>query len=137
MRSAIEVSHTNKRKMNIFKNQNDNWSHFLVPLSGPTFWSHRPTFRGDLVKIGRESKWEEKSILNGVRSDFLSLRRQAPYALGRGGYMLISGKITFIKVQNDDWSHSFVPLFGPTLLLKPTFSRKTYFCVNFGGVLVG
>ena len=137
MRSAIEALPLIETKMNIFKNQNDNWSHFLVPLSGPTFWSHRPTFRGDLVKIGRESKWEEKRIPNGIRTDLLSLRRQAPCALGRSGYMFNSGKITFLKDQNDDWSHSFVPLFGPTLLLKSTFSRKACFCVNFGGVLVG
>ena len=81
--------------------------------------------------------WKKESAQSRIRSDFLSLRRQASYALGRGAYMLSGGKITFLKQQNDDWSHSFVPLFGPTLLLKPTFSRKTYFCVNFGGVLVG
>ena len=57
--SATEAFHICERKINIFKDQNDNWSHFLVPLFGPTSWSHRPTFRGDLVKIGRESKCEK------------------------------------------------------------------------------
>ena len=59
--SATEAAHINKRKIDIYKDQNDDWSHFLVPRFGPTVCSHRPTFRGDLVKIGRESKFEENS----------------------------------------------------------------------------
>ena len=61
---------------------------------GPTFWSHSPTFRGDLVKTGRESKCEENNTLIGNRSDVLPIRRQALYALGRSGFMLSEGKIT-------------------------------------------
>ena len=56
-RTANETYYTKYMKINKFKHQSDDWSHFLVPLFDPTFWSHRPTFRGDLVKIGRESKW--------------------------------------------------------------------------------
>ena len=107
---------------------------------GPTFWSHfwshRPTFRGDLVKIGRESKCEENSAPIGYRSDVLSLGRQALYALGYGGFMLYESKITRFKHQNDDWSHFSVPLFGPTFLFQATFSKKADMCLNFGGALV-
>ena len=86
------------------------WSHVLVPRFGPTFC-------GDLVKIGREWKRETKSVQSRIRSDVLSVRRQALYALGRGGSILIVCKITLLKHQNDDWSHLSVPLFGPTFFI--------------------
>ena len=124
MRSATEAIYMCMAKMKILKDQKNDWSHFLVPLFGPTYWSHRPIFCGDLVKIGRESKCEENSAPIGYRSDVLSLGRQALYALGYGGFMLYESKITRFKHQNDDWSHFLVPLFCPTLLLQPTFAEK-------------
>ena len=123
-RSATEAIYIHIVKMKIFKDQNTIgptfWSHFLVPPFGPTF-------RGDLVKIGRESKCEENSAPIGNRSDILSFGRQALSALGYGGFMLYVSKITRFKHQNDDWSHFSVPLFGPTFLFQATLDMIVHF----------
>ena len=134
VRSAIEAFHIKNAKIKVFKDQNDEkekvgptfWSHFLVPRFGPTFC-------GDLVKIGRESK-REKTHQESIRRPLDP--EGSTYTLGHGDSMLIEGKITLFKHQNDDWSHFSVPLFGPTFLFQATFSKKADICLNFGGALV-
>ena len=122
--------------MKIFDPQIDDsshfWSRYLVPLFGPTFC-------GDLIKIGRESKWEEKSIPTGNQSNYLLIRKQALHALGRCGFMFYGCKITLFKHQIDEkegpksgthfGTHFLVPLFGPTFcgdLVKIGRETKVY-----------
>ena len=59
------------------------------PLSGPTFWSH---FLRRSRKNRKGIKTGNKNIPGRDRSDVLSIRSQARYALGRGGFMLIKCK---------------------------------------------
>ena len=105
-------------KMKIFNHQTDEKEGpkvgpTLVPRFGPTFWSH---FLRRSRKNRKGMKTRNKSA-GRIRSDVLSVRRQALYALGRDGSILNEGEITLLKHQNDDWSHLSVPLFGPTFFI--------------------
>ena len=103
------------------------------PLFGPTFWSHAlvprfgPTFCGDLVKIGRESKREPKIHPMGFdptssRSGGKRFMRSAAvisYYL-RVKLLYLNIKMTIGPTSQ---SHFSVPLscFKPLFAKRPTF----------------
>ena len=115
VRLAIEAFLKKRAKskyliIKLTKKRDQKWD----PLFGPTFWSH---FLRRSRKNRKGMKTKNKNVQSRIRSDVLSVRRQALYALGRGGSIFIEGKITLLKHQNDDWSHLSVPLFGPTFFI--------------------